>query len=131
MTSELESLRHLRELKADYNKILDLDGLQNMDGLIKLSLQGNLIQSVDLSKFKWSVTCFFQSNWSRKRAYPGFFRYRKRLEMINISQNRLERITGVDMLQSLVALNLGEDMISTPRVGTKISAGRQRQRSNP
>jgi Leucine-rich repeat (LRR) protein len=55
VASELESLRHLRELKADYNKIVDLDGLQNMDGLVKLSLQGNLIQSMDLSKFKWSV----------------------------------------------------------------------------
>lgn len=38
--------------------------------------------------------------------------------MINVSQNRLECITGVETLQSLVALNLGEDVIAidkTPR----------------
>lgn len=73
MTSELESLRHLRELKADYNKILDLDGLQNMDGLIKLSQQGNLIQSVDLSKFKWSVTCFSNRTGVEKGLTRVFF----------------------------------------------------------
>lgn len=26
-----------------------------MDGLVKLSLQGNLMQSVELGKFKWFV----------------------------------------------------------------------------
>jgi len=53
---ELECLRHLRELKADHNKITSLDGLQNMDGLVKLSVQNNLMQSVELGKFKWFVT---------------------------------------------------------------------------
>jgi len=53
---ELECLRHLRELKADHNKIMSLDGLQNMDGLVKLSVQSNLMQSVELGKFKWFVT---------------------------------------------------------------------------
>jgi hypothetical protein len=43
--------------------------------------------------------------------------------MINISQNRLERITGVEMLLSLVALNLGEDMIPTDKPGAKILPG--------
>lgn len=61
MTSELDSLRHLRELKADYNKIVDLDGLQDIDGLVKLSVQGNLIQSVDLSEFKWLVDLPFSN----------------------------------------------------------------------
>ncbi|KAJ3568381.1 hypothetical protein NP233_g5760 [Leucocoprinus birnbaumii] len=90
---QLECLRHLRELKADHNKITSLDGLQNMDGLVKLSVQNNLMQSIDLIKFKW-----------------------KRLEMLNASQNRLESIIGVKTLQSLVALNLDNNCLRTMEV---------------
>jgi hypothetical protein len=46
--------------------------------------------------------------------------------MINISHNRLERITGVEMLLSLVALNLGEDVISTDKPSSKRPAERRR-----
>ncbi|KXN88135.1 Septation initiation network scaffold protein cdc11 [Leucoagaricus sp. SymC.cos] len=87
---QLECLRHLRELKADHNKIKSLDGLQDMDGLVKLSVQDNLMQSIELGAFKW-----------------------KRLEMLNVSQNRLERITGVETLLSLVALNLDNNCLRT------------------
>ena len=52
-SSELECLRHLRELRADGNRIGSVDGLQRMDGLIKLSLQENIIRSLDLRDFKW------------------------------------------------------------------------------
>lgn len=52
---ELECLRHLRELRADGNRIDSIDGLQNMDGLVKLSLQRNDIRSVDLTNFRWCV----------------------------------------------------------------------------
>lgn len=34
--------------------------------------------------------------------------YRTRLEMLNLSHNRLNTIQGVSSLQSLIALNLGE-----------------------
>ncbi len=50
---ELECLKHLRELRADGNRIASLDGLEKMDRLIKLSLQGNLIREVDLHEYKW------------------------------------------------------------------------------
>lgn len=52
---ELECLRHLRELRADGNRIDSIDGLQNMDGLVKLSLQRNDIRSVDLTNYRWCV----------------------------------------------------------------------------
>ena len=52
---ELEGLRHLRELKADGNKIASLDGLEGIDSLVKLSLQGNSIQTIDLSQYRWCV----------------------------------------------------------------------------
>ncbi len=50
---ELECLRHLRELRADGNMIDSVDGLQKMDGLVKLSLQGNDIQDIDLAGYRW------------------------------------------------------------------------------
>jgi Leucine-rich repeat (LRR) protein len=59
--AELACLRHLRELKADGNKITNIDGLQRMDGLVKLSLQDNSIRSIDLVQYRWSVV-FFHSH---------------------------------------------------------------------
>ena len=53
--SELTCLRHLRELRADGNKISQLDGLMKFDGLLKLSLQGNELREIDFSVLKWSV----------------------------------------------------------------------------
>lgn len=53
--TELECLRHLRELKADGNRITSVEGLERMDGLVKLSLQGNSITSIDLEEFRWYV----------------------------------------------------------------------------
>lgn len=53
LRAELECLRHLRELKADGNKITSLDGLQRMDGLVKLSVQGNQIEAVDCAQYRW------------------------------------------------------------------------------
>lgn len=50
---ELQCLRHLRELRADGNRITSIDGLQKLDGLTKLSLQGNQIQEADFSKVRW------------------------------------------------------------------------------
>ncbi|KAH9480554.1 Septation initiation network scaffold protein cdc11 [Psilocybe cubensis] len=79
---QLECLRHLRELRADGNKITSADGLQRMDGLVKLSLQGNVIERIDFGQYRWS-----------------------RLEMLNISHNCLDRMQGLSSLQSLIALN--------------------------
>ena len=50
---ELECLRHLRELRADGNNVDSIDGLQKMDGLVKLSLQRNKIRSIDLAACRW------------------------------------------------------------------------------
>ena len=51
--AELQCLRHLRELKADGNRIASLDGLQKLEALRRLSVQGNLIHELDLSLFRW------------------------------------------------------------------------------
>ncbi|KAF8909016.1 hypothetical protein CPB84DRAFT_1766683 [Gymnopilus junonius] len=89
---QLECLRRLRELKADANKIMSADGLQKMDVLAKLSLQGNAIKTIDFAQYRWP-----------------------RLEMLNLSNNRLDSMQGVSSLQSLVALHA--DMNSLSELG--------------
>ncbi|KAF8635927.1 hypothetical protein AX15_000102 [Amanita polypyramis BW_CC] len=85
---QLACLRHLHELRADGNKITSLEGLERMDGLVKLSLHGNMISSVNCSQFKWT-----------------------RLEMFNVSQNRLDNVEGLGSLQSLIALNMDNNQM--------------------
>jgi protein NUD1 len=58
---EIACLRHLRELKADGNKISSIDGLQRMTALIKLSLQGNNLRGeLDISQFKWQAPFYIR-----------------------------------------------------------------------
>ena len=71
--TELECLRHLRELRADGNQIDSVDGLQKMDGLIKLSLQGNTIRSLDLQDFKWCVYIMDDSYIGSFIIHPPWF----------------------------------------------------------
>ncbi|KAJ4496350.1 hypothetical protein C8J55DRAFT_496607 [Lentinula edodes] len=86
--SQLSCLRHLRELKADWNKISNLEGLEHMDGLVKLSVQGNRIRSIDVLQYQWT-----------------------RLEMLNISENRLDHLIGLASLPSLIALNVDNNSL--------------------
>ncbi|KAK7464669.1 Protein nud1 [Stygiomarasmius scandens] len=87
---QLACLRHLRELKADGNSITSTEGLERMDGLVKLSLQGNCIRSIDLEQHRWS-----------------------RLEMVNMSENRMDSIIGLASLPCLIALNLDNNMLES------------------
>ncbi|KAG9315536.1 hypothetical protein JVU11DRAFT_3156 [Chiua virens] len=82
--TQLQCLRHLRELRADGNQITNLDGLQQLEALTKLSVQGNQIREVDFSLFRWL-----------------------RLEMLDLSQNQLVRVTSLARsLPALTVLNL-------------------------
>ena len=82
--AELSCLRHLRELKADHNRIDDLTGLAELDGLVRLSLKCNRIARLDLGSTKWT-----------------------RLESLNVSANRIAELSGIDRMASLISLNLG------------------------
>jgi Leucine-rich repeat (LRR) protein len=94
VSTELACLRHLRELRADGNAIASVEGLERMDGLVKLSLEGNALRELELSAFRWT-----------------------RLEMLNVSGNRLERISGLAGLQALVALNVDDNVLGTLDAG--------------
>lgn len=49
------SLVHLRALKADNNKIRNLIGLEDLDGLISLGLRSNMLRAVDFKSFNLYV----------------------------------------------------------------------------
>ncbi|EJC98028.1 L domain-like protein [Fomitiporia mediterranea MF3/22] len=89
---QLECLRHLRELRADGNKVSSLDGLELFDGLLKLSLEGNQLHEIDLTGIRWS-----------------------RLELLNLSNNRLESVRGLHEAPSLISINLGMEFFLQDR----------------
>lgn len=70
---------------ADNNKIRDISGIFSLEGLVQVSLRGNRLSGVDLRDAKWS-----------------------QLEVLNLGQNCLESIRGLDRLKSLKSLDLGE-----------------------
>ncbi|EJU03130.1 L domain-like protein [Dacryopinax primogenitus] len=78
----LNGLVNLRELHADYNCLTSLDGLESIS-LRVLTVRGNDIRNVDMRMTQWHD-----------------------LEILDLSQNRICDIQGVDILQSLVTLNL-------------------------
>jgi protein NUD1 len=51
--TELSCLRHLRELRVDGNQIASIEGLENMESLVKLSLRCNALRVVDLNGYRW------------------------------------------------------------------------------
>ncbi|KAJ7933572.1 hypothetical protein B0H13DRAFT_1953098 [Mycena leptocephala] len=94
---QLSCLRHLRELRADGNAIASVEGLERMEQLVKLSLKGNVLQKLELDVFRW-----------------------RRLEMLDISRNRLERVCGLAGLQALIALNVDDNQLVTFDAGGAI-----------
>ena len=85
LLAELTCLVHLRELNVDNNQISSIDGLSQLDGLIKISMKNNRLSSIDLSRTKW-----------------------RRLESLNLSHNQLVNVSSLDCLENCISLNLGE-----------------------
>ena len=53
LSIEFACLTNLKELKADGNAITDLHGIADLDGLVKLSVANNCIETLDVSRTKW------------------------------------------------------------------------------
>lgn len=85
LLAELTCLVHLRELNVDNNRISSIDGLSQLDGLIKISMKNNRLSSINFGRTKW-----------------------RRLESLNLSHNQLVDVSSLDCLESCVSLNLGE-----------------------
>jgi hypothetical protein len=86
-----------------------------MKYLVKLSVQGNRIRTVDLGSFQWYMLSLWLRPWlSIALTYIfsisvySFPVVRPRLQMMNASRNRLEEMTGLETMSSLISLNLGK-----------------------
>ncbi|KAG8981599.1 hypothetical protein FRB93_008526 [Tulasnella sp. JGI-2019a] len=94
---QLECLRHLRELKLDGNCVTRLDGIAQLDGLVKASIRGNAFDGVlDLARVHWP-----------------------RMEVLDLSENRLTDVRGIGRLKALISLNLDNNELeafNTPTI---------------
>ncbi|KAG7443173.1 L domain-like protein [Guyanagaster necrorhizus] len=89
---ELSCLRNLRELKADGNRITSLEGLEALQ-LIKLSLAGNCLRGVvDIG------------HWAK-------------VEVMNLSGNRIEGLKRVERLSQLVVLHVEDNQLAELDIG--------------
>ncbi|KAI9713418.1 MAG: hypothetical protein M1820_000800 [Bogoriella megaspora] len=84
----LGCLIHLRELKADSNDVATLDGVRHLNGLQKLSLRQNKIESIELD-------------------YGNL----KQLSELDVSQNRVSLMRGLERLPQLETLRLDDNQL--------------------
>jgi Leucine-rich repeat (LRR) protein len=70
---------------VDHNRISDLSSIMGMDSLVKLSARGNRIEKLDVTLSRWS-----------------------QLECLELAENDLGEVIGLEALSGLVTLNLGE-----------------------
>ncbi|RIA95537.1 hypothetical protein C1645_757142 [Glomus cerebriforme] len=86
--TDLHRLEHLREVFADDNLIACCYSVLRISGLVKLSLRKNKLKSVN---FESSDMC--------------------RLELLDLSENKIELIENVERLIALKALNLDHNLL--------------------
>ncbi|KIW01291.1 uncharacterized protein PV09_07331 [Verruconis gallopava] len=79
----LSTLVHLRELRADRCSIRSLEGIEDLDGLLMMSLRGNKLEAVDFEGWQLS-----------------------RLESLDLGENNLASVKGLHYLSSLEQLRL-------------------------
>ncbi|KAM0717268.1 hypothetical protein Q7P37_007120 [Cladosporium fusiforme] len=87
----LGHLIHLRELRADSNKIRRLDGIADLDGLIALSARKNALREVNFEHFRF-----------------------ERIVDLDLSENDITSIEGIEALESLRTLKLDNNPLSKP-----------------
>ncbi|KAJ6620748.1 hypothetical protein B0H10DRAFT_2215737 [Mycena sp. CBHHK59/15] len=90
---QLAPLRHLRELRADGNALRSVEGLERLDGLMKLSLAGT------------SSARARRAGCSTSRACGGAFSR-------SLALNRIVRLDGLGGLPALVALNVDDNVLT-------------------
>ena len=91
----LGHLIHLRELRVDNNRIRRLDGIADLDGLITLSARNNAIREVDFEHFRFG-----------------------RVVDMDVSENQITSVRGLDGLSSLRSLKLDKNQLGESLVVT-------------
>ena len=79
----LHSLLHIRQLNLNNNDLHSLEGLDNIYGIQKLSASNNILRGLDFSDYDWQY-----------------------IEYLDISQNDLIGIRGIEALKNLSFFNL-------------------------
>lgn len=87
----LSHLIHLRELRVDNNHVRRLDGIADLDGLITLSARNNDIREVNFEHFRFA-----------------------RVVELDLSENAIKDIQGLQEMSSLHALKLDKNPIGWP-----------------
>ncbi|CAB4412742.1 unnamed protein product [Rhizophagus irregularis] len=95
--TDLHRLEHLREVFADDNLIACCYNVLRVPGLVKLSLRKNKLKSVDFE------SCDL-----------------RRLELLDLSENKIELIENVERLIALKALNLDHNLLRSFSVTTNM-----------
>lgn len=87
--SSISNNIHLTELLVNNNKLTNLDGIQNLTNLIRLDVsQNDLVGDIDFQKFNL-----------------------KNLQELNLSENNLRNIIGLENLPNLRVINLNENRL--------------------
>ncbi|RUP46252.1 hypothetical protein BC936DRAFT_147163, partial [Jimgerdemannia flammicorona] len=94
----ISSLRHLREFYADFNRIESCVAMGRMEGLLRLSLQGNNITEINFGE------CRLQ-----------------RLEVLNLSKNQIQRLENLEPMSSLTSLNLDSNDIQVVNIKSPLA----------
>jgi protein NUD1 len=89
----LSSLVHLRELRVESNKLTSLDGILQLDGLLKVSAKNNEISGLDFTGSKLG-----------------------RLEVLACERNCIGWVEGLEELVNLMSLHLGMTISSRSNV---------------
>lgn len=99
--NQLNCLKHLRELRLDHNRVSCIEDIMGIDSLVKISCVGNELIDLDLTRSKWD-----------------------RLEVLDLSNNKIERITGLETLKSLHTLNLQDNDLQDLQLAQPLSSVR-------
>jgi len=81
--------------------IKSLAGIMHLTGLTRISATGNKISSLDFSDAEWSVVSLSSSG-------VHTLTFRPKLETLELSDNRISKISGLDRLTGLREIVLGE-----------------------
>jgi hypothetical protein len=93
-SAALSRLVNLRELRADYNGVTSIAGIERLQHLKTLSLRGNKLQALNLLDTAW-----------------------RSLEHLNVSHNELLAVRGLGTLRRLKSLNVEHNLLSRLELG--------------
>lgn len=106
---ELSSLSNLTILNLTNNKVKNIDFLNNMLDLKYLNLEGNNISNAN--NIKYNLSLLEELNMSNNNLYSIDLKGLNNLCELNLSDNYITRVDGIEDLKKLEVLNLNNNNI--------------------